>query len=155
LLLAGNAEMNVMRAGPTLGLCEERIDRVEVTQRNEPIAEYCQSCNQRIVRLQGSDGNLDVDDRLGVEPRYGRRPDVFHTQRVCAENPAKRVCFRLEGDRPHGIVGNDLELTAWRLRAQGKKPGSNRSARSFAAETLGNTANSRMRSNDFSRELWS
>jgi hypothetical protein len=69
-----------------------------------------------VDRFERRDGDLDVDDRLGVEARDGSRADVVDAQRHGPELDTKLLSQSIEQGRPFGLVGNDRRCVVERHR---------------------------------------
>lgn len=63
----------------------------------------------RLERLEGRNGHLNVDDRLGRKARDGRRPDVVDAKRHIVELTSKPRSHRRESDGPVHLVLNDYD----------------------------------------------
>ncbi len=78
LLIAEDAKMDVMCAGPFDWLLEEWIDGVKGSQRNVGVPESRQRLRVPAQWRKRGDGDLYVNDGLRSEARYRGGPDMLN-----------------------------------------------------------------------------
>jgi len=109
LLSTSHAQMNMMSARPFAWFGEPRVLKIEIAVADEPVAKWRQCRLELLRRLKRLDRNLNIDDRLGRQPRDGCGTDVFDSECSRSQSAPKLAGFGFERLHPACGVRNDLD----------------------------------------------
>ena len=106
MVTARRTDVEVVGPGP-LGRLGEEVVVGRLGRRREEVAEPPQRTGVAITRLDRLHRELEVEDGLGGEARYGRRADVLEAQRDRAEGLTQPAKLLLGQNGPRGVEVDD------------------------------------------------
>ena len=101
----------MVRVRPYTGSVKERTDGI-VDMGHVNIAQRRERLCIRLEWQQPFHGDLNVDDRFGIQTWHGRRAFVVDATNEGAKGSRNPISFRLEVQNPSRIVRHDLQSFA-------------------------------------------
>lgn len=102
-------EVDMMSMGPRGRAMKKRTKRI-VRVRDVNVTQRVEWSAVRGQRLQRCDRDLNIDNRLGAQPRDSRGAVMIDADRQSPERSSKTVRLLIECFGPARIVGDDCEL---------------------------------------------